>query len=251
MASRMPVKARSFTRARASTSASKRRSSFMLARSRLPATTLRTLSSEVKSIDVPVGTYNLNLLAAIVPLNLVATGTAGSSFFNRVGRRIEMKSLLMKAVILPLRTTTVQDYVRVMIVYDRQSNGAAPSISDILQTTSATGANTTTVYSDINLNNRDRFSILRDHRIYLPSVTDTAGVLTAVGPVDPISLTFNVKDYIKLKGLVTQYKADSNPPVLSDLATGGLFLVTLGTQVGGTNDGWALSAEFRLRYFDR
>lgn len=156
----------------------------------------------------------------------------------------------MKGLIQPLRTAAFSDYVRILVIYDRQTNGALPAIADILQTTSQTGANTNSVFSDINLNNRDRFMILRDMRVVLPSLTVTAGVVTNPGFVDPVTGTFFVKEYIKLKGLITQYRADSSAAVIGDIASGGLFLVTFGQTAAGM-EGFNSFLETRLRYGDK
>jgi len=133
------------------------------------------MTSELKALDVPNNTVLVNTTAVITPLNLIR---AGSTFCNRIGRKIEMESARLVGALVPVRTVVNQDYVRIMIVYDRQTNGALPAIADILQTTDQATANTTGTLSGVNLNNRDRFVILKDHHVTLPSFTDTAGVIT-------------------------------------------------------------------------
>lgn len=207
---------------------------------------LRSNSTELKALDFPASNQLLNATAVITPLNLIR---AGSSFFNRVGRKIEMQSLRIVLEVEPLRSITADDYVRFMIVYDRQTNGALPAIADIIQTTDQAGANTTTPLSGINLNNRDRFVILRDHRLQLPSLQVAAGVVSNLGPQDQATRNFIFDDYIKLKGLVTQYKQDSAPAVIGDIATGSLLFVTFGEQAAGS-EGYRSLFEARLRYKD-
>lgn len=208
---------------------------------------LRANTFEVKALDVPSTFYAFNTTAVVTPLSLIQTG---SSFFNRIGRRIEMKNVRVSGSLQPLRTVANQDYLRLMIIYDRQTNGALPALADILQTTSQTGANSNTALSGVNLNNRDRFVILRDLRIAPPSQTDTAGVITNLGPIDPITTLTNIDLFVRLKGLICQYKADSSPAVIGDIATGGLFLVTFGLLAPGA-EGWQAALEIRLRFFDR
>lgn len=202
---------------------------------------------EIKAVDIPVTSWNINTTAQIVPINLIQ---AGSTFCNRIGRKVEMASVRVSGMIRPAgNTTTVQDYARVLIVYDRQTNGALPAISDILQTTNQSTTNTTTSFSGININNRDRFTILRDNRYELPTVTDTAGVLTNKGLEDQAHSNYMIDQYIKLGNLCTQYKADSNPAVIGDIATGALFLVIFGSAASGS-EGFTFEAELRLRYYD-
>lgn len=201
---------------------------------------------ELKSLDLPAASYALNTTAVITPLNLIRVG---STFCNRIGRKIEMQSLRVAGRLDTLRTVADEEYTRILIVYDRQANGALPAIADILQTTDQATANTTTSFSGVNLNNRDRFVILRDERIVTPSATVTAGVITNLGVVDPVHRLTNFDWYIKMKGLLTQYKADSAPAVIGDIATGSLLLVTFGATAAGS-EGWAVALESRLRYLD-
>jgi len=213
----------------------------------LPAN-LSSRSPEVKSLDVPSATYTLNTTAVVTPLNLIQTG---SSYFDRIGRRIEMKNVRISGVVRPIRTQNAVggDYVRICVVYDRQTNGALPSLADVFQTTDQNGANTSTSFSGVNLNNRDRFTILRDLRIVPPNITITAGSPSLIGVVDPVEPMTNIDFFIRLKGLTTQYKADSAPAVIGDIATGGLFLITFGFLASGS-EGWSTTLESRLRYND-
>jgi len=212
----------------------------------------RSSSAEVKSVDLPVAPYLISIPAIIVPLNLISSG---SSFFNRVGRRIEMKNIRVVCTIFfnpPVAVNTLfpSFYVRFLIVYDRQTNGSIPSINEILQTTDQSGVNSTTAFSGVNLNNRDRFSILRDTRISIPQVTSSATGNVSLGATftDPLKPLSNLDHFVKLKGLVTQYKADTNPSVIGDIATGGLFWI-MHTTAGASP--WACEMEARLRYHDK
>lgn len=216
---------------------------------RLPAN-LRSFGGEVKAIDSGLtSTSGLNGTGAVICLNLVR---AGSSFFNRIGRRIELKNITFSAIIAPLRTSTAatSEYVRILIVYDRQTNGANPAIADILQSTDQSGANTTSSFSGINLNNRDRFRIFADERITLPNITVVGAITTSPSvDIDPMKTTFNIKRFIKLGRELTQYKADSAPAVVGDIATGGLFLVFLGSTGAGA-ESYAVNWESRVRFND-
>lgn len=218
---------------------------FLLQRANIPAS-LASKSPELKALDVPAGTVSLNQTGSVTALNLIRVG---STFCNRIGRKIEMKSLRIVGAIAPIRTVAAQDYVRIMLVYDRQANGALPALADVIQTTDQATTNSTSSFSGINLNNRDRFVMLRDHHVTLPSATYTAGVITNPGFSDPVSRTFNIDDYIKLGSLVTQYKADSAPAVIGDIASGSILLVTVGAAVAG-QEGFNFQLETRLRYRD-
>jgi len=203
-------------------------------------------SGEIKSLDITSAQYGISTTATITPLNLIR---AGSSFFNRIGRKVEFKSLHLKCFLTAVRTAGF-DYARIMVVYDSQTNGTLPAISDILQDCDQAGTNTTNSLASANLNNRDRFRIIMDERVVLPAVTVTAGVVTAEGSPDPIKKFIDLDRFIPLKGYTTQYKADSSPAVTGDIATGGLYFVTLGAQASGS-EGYNAYMSSRLRYMDR
>lgn len=204
---------------------------------------------EIKAVDTSNGNANVNLqintTGNVTAMNLVS---AGSSFFNRIGRKIEMKSVHFHGnLIFTANAPTQEDYLRVIIVYDRQTNGAVPAVTDILQNTDQQGANTNNAYADVNLNNRERFMIIMDKRISAPAVT-AVGLLGGIqDSAQPVYA--NINHFKKLGGLLTHFKADSSPAVIGDVATGGLFLLTLGTVAAGSN-GYSLNASWRVRYDD-
>lgn len=240
---------------------SSRRAMRMAIPRQLPAR-LVSRSGEIKALVVsnttaaPGGAaLAINSTGSIIPLNLIQ---AGSSFFNRVGRKVEMKSLLIEITLRPVvaARSTASDTARILVVYDRQTNGALPAISDILQDTEQNGTNTTQANSNINLNNRDRFQIIRDIRMCLPAITNAAtGVPTAAWPT-LIQGTASggqgalVREFIKLGELCTQFRADSSPAVIGDIATGALYLITFSEQAAGAEGFSAVSWNARLRYHD-
>lgn len=206
---------------------------------------------EVKALDVAKGFAPYVSTASVVALNLIQ---AGSSFFNRVGRRLRMKSIQIQGYI-ELQSVTgqvVPDLLRTVVVYDRQTNGAYPALADIFQDTDQTGANTTNELSGLNLNNRERFAILMDLKHKTPVLHAAAGVIDTtqgIWPTDQglqVNGGFNINEFRKLRGVETHYKADSNPAVIGDISTGGLYLVTF----CGTSGQWTLDVKTRLRYND-
>lgn len=79
----------------------------------------------------------------------------GSNASQRIGRKVVMKSVYLRYRIQLAATTVGGGKMRLMLVYDKQSNAAAPAITDILLTNNWTSPN--------NLSNRDRFTVLCDH----------------------------------------------------------------------------------------
>lgn len=205
----------------------------------------KSTGRELKAVDVPFAVYNF--LSAGSP-SLLANGIqVGAGFFNRVGSKVEMVNLHLRGFISNNATCLVQG-LRMLVIYDRQPNGAMPTINDILQSRQDTGVATNSNMSEINLDQRDRYIILRDKMWYAPPCTNTAGVLTN-GPSFPGNqlCSFEINEFIKLKGLTTHYKASSNPAVIGDINTGALY-VYFGTT--GVTGNWAANVSSRLRFYD-
>jgi len=201
---------------------------------------------ELKSVDTVQGaaavTQALNATGTLTAVNLIRSG---AGFNNRIGRRIEMKSLHLTGYVTQTGTaTTTTDLGRIMVVYDRQPNGALPTINNILLQYDQQGNTYTTPLSGINPDQRERYMVLMDERIVLPAVT-VGGV---TGSVDGVTKTFNINRFISLAGLKTQYSGESNPAAIGDISTGALYVLTLGGIAAPS--GWAFVASWRLRYND-
>lgn len=199
--------------------------------------------------DAINGALALNGTGSIIGLNFIQVG---SSMFNRIGRKIEMRSVKLNAFMTIIsaitRATTGPDYMRVSIVYDRQTNGSFPTQSDIYQDTEQSGANTDSATSGINMNNRERFVTIMDIRFSAPQATATAGVLTNVYP-NSYCVGSHVNEFRKLRGLTTHYGADSNPAVVGDIRSGGLFIVSRGSNAAGA-ELFQMNWNLRMKYTD-
>lgn len=202
---------------------------------------------ELKSVDNWNAGISCGAAGSINLMNGIATG---SSFYNRVGRQIKMKSFQIKAFFRSNTQFSDQTYVRIALVYDAQSNGVAPTLTDLWTDYSATGATQTTPTSGINLNNRDRFRILMEETVNLPQVgiqtTNDIGTVNTGPGSSPGAKELCLHKYINLKGLVTNFKSDTN--TVGDISTGGLFLVTLGSSTFTAP--WTLVFSTRVRFYD-
>ena len=211
----------------------------------------RRSTPELKCVDTTNGNgsgvvLSLNTTPLVTPLNLVQSG---AGFYNRIGRRIEMKSLHLTGLIHSTGKQADQDYCRLLVVYDRQTNGALPAASDILKDYDQSGSSSTGVFSGINPDNRERFVILADYRLAMPGTSDTAPGISANHAVDPVAPTFNINRFIPLKNLQTQFQAEHNPALIGDISTGAMYLVTMGS-FASTTEPWRFDAKWRLRYRD-
>lgn len=206
-----------------------------------------TAGAEIKAIDIAAANYAFRepgIASNVILLNGVQNGSA---FYQRGGSRIEMKNLHIRGQVTNL-ATSVGTSLRLLIVYDRQPTGALPTIATILQSRDQAGTASTSGFSEINLDRRARFSILRDMQFYCPNVTNTAGVLTN-GPNFPgdDDQNFDINEFIKLKGLATFYSATAAPTTIVEISTGALYACFVATTTDTT---WNCAAAFRLRYDD-
>jgi len=78
----------------------------------------------------------------------------GSGADQRIGRKVTIKSLLLKYSFNLGATSTGGSPCRILVVYDKQANAVAPNITDVLLADAFNSPN--------NLSNRDRFVTLVD-----------------------------------------------------------------------------------------
>lgn len=211
---------------------------------------------EVKAMDYPQKTAGSDVVTALISTTVTYDGlnlvTEGTSFYNRVGRRIRMKSVTITGSLARSANTvtTGGEYLRVLLIYDRQPNGNFPGPTDVLLDYGADGTTGATSFSGMNMNNVERFAILRDKRIAVVSNDPTAGsngatVASVTGTVDP-----SIYWHVKLKDLETHYKGNTTPqPLIGDIATGALILMTIG-DVANTGCAYELQWKSRLRFVD-
>lgn len=230
----------------------------------LPAARFTTTGTEYKALDTflaataDAGTSRPAMTWAaggnICCLNLIQ---AGSSFFNRVGRKIQLSSLEVKFHIQPISSagaaiSVPENILRTLFIYDSAPNGAFPAIADVLQDTNMLGANSTSVHSGINLNYRDRFQVLRDIRIATPRIQfDASNNISVDGPVPQDTYTpFRHEFTKKLRNHDTCFRQDSTPAVIGDISTGAVFCLMISHTDFPANTNWNVTGRCRLRYSD-
>jgi len=176
--------------------------------------------SEKKYTDISAG-QNYGAGGAILLLNGVAQGTDAN---QRIGRKVKWVSILARFVIA-LGPTPTSFPVRTMLVWDKQTNAAAPAITDILVAASVVSPN--------NMDNRARFAVLLDW----------------VDDVNTVNKPFLTRTVYLRKTMQTIFSGTAN--TIGSIASGSLFLVTIGYTgaVAGTT-GPQTTFYTRLRYLD-
>lgn len=170
----------------------------------------------------------------------------GDDRYERNGRNIRMKSLHIRGKIAPedaLASDITAEFLRYLVIYDKQSNGAPPAMGDVLR--DSTSSAQSNVFSDINLDNRDRFEILRD--VSFPTSYFALGTQEII-PLDPTKQCFNVDIFIPLKGKEVMFNSN-NSETSADIQTGALFIMCMNLQTAN-NGKWTMQYQSRLRYYD-
>lgn len=189
-------------------------------------------SPERKFLDVTVvDDTSINEDGTFILLNGMAQGTSQST---RVGNKMTMTSIQCRYNVYNGTTQTNSVPVRILIIYDTQTNALAPAVNDILSDTTAARR----VTSPMNLANRDRFKIIHEHT-WVPG--------HYIDPVDSIGFQDFNKIYKKIR-LDTIFNNTSGGTV-ADIQTGSLYCLILADSAAGTGSPrW--QATFRLRYID-
>lgn len=176
---------------------------------------------EKKKIDLVQATYACTQTGSVTALNLCATG---DDYTNRNGRKILMKSLQIRGYFEPEDLIVDNCLARVVILYDCQTNGTLPVVTDILDAA--------TSLSSLNLSNRDRFKVLLDKQY--------------VGAVAGGSPTVGMWKKFKRLNLETVYNGTG--ATIGAIQSGSLLMLTISDRAstGGIN----FKATTRVRFTD-
>lgn len=194
-----------------------------------PALASGSGAREKKTIDLDVANYEITSTGSVTLLNGVATG---DDFTDRDGRRIMMKSVYITGYTRPTDNNYSDHGCRMLIVYDKQANGAAPAVTAILKENTFSG--------QLNLNNRSRFQIIADKRWVVGSRDTTATMAFAASPSN-----HNVKIFKSLN-MDTQYSGTT--AAVASIATGALYMVLIADNGAGL--GSTFSGTTRVRFMD-
>lgn len=210
---------------------------------------LQLRKPEVKGVDLSEN--NIHFTSAGIFSSALNATVAGANESNRIGRKISMRSVQIRGAVYPYQAgaAPIRDFIRLILVYDRQPNGAAPALADVLEDVDQAGTRTTTSFSGLNLSNADRFKVLRDWHWAMP-VANLAGAASGDEQVsDPGATLMSIKAFVKLNGLETHYNAGA-AGTIADITTGALFLLAVGLSAEA-NAQYRFLFDTRVRYADQ
>jgi len=183
------------------------------------------MTAERKFLDTNPGQFDLGTTAAWSTLTLINGIGPGSSASQRIGRKVNLASILIK---LNSRIKEGATFgggpVRVLVVYDKQANAATPLITDILEFDHMNSPN--------NLSNRDRFVTVFDQII------------------PPVSVAGDFAQYVTLfKKLQLEQVFNSGVDnLIASISTGAMWIAF--ANVGTTNAVIQMKFTSRVRYTD-
>jgi len=191
---------------------------------------------EKKVVDINAATYLIENTGTI--LTLLNGTVPGSQNFNRIGRKIALSSLQIRGFVRQADNTVAARQVRMIIVYDKQANASAPTFANVISSQNIGGTVSSTCTDMVNLDNRDRFRIIRDRTFVFGDINAAWAAGSNVEDVDM---------YIKLGDLPTIYNAGS-AGTIGDIQSGSLYVFWISTQANST--GSAAEVSYRLRFKD-
>lgn len=118
-------------------------------------------NAELKFLDTGINIASVGTTGATLPSNLVIPQNTTDS--GRIGNKITLKNFMLQFALSNDDATTgafSSGNVRIAVVLDRQANGALPAWADVFATASLGAFR--------NLDNVDRFKILKDQVINVP-----------------------------------------------------------------------------------
>lgn len=183
---------------------------------------------ELKYVDVFSTFQTFPDSGALFLLNGLAPGTGAS---QRIGKKALMKTLQFRGSVSAnvFTTNPFQGIVRFLWIYDKQSNATAPTVAQILESSSS-------ATSFMNMDNRDRFVVLADK---VMPIDQSGGHESA-----------QVKLYKKCN-LATIFNAGT-AGTIADITSGSIYLLIMSETGGGPlpDNLPLLTFTSRIRYDD-
>lgn len=183
--------------------------------------------NEMKYIDIELAAYAADTTGVVTFVTPIIPGSLLVG--QREGSRVMLCGTQLRGVAVA-GTTGALSQACALLVYDRQSNGAAPAILDVLEQVSS--------YSYQNTVNRSRFDILGRWNFTLIGNSTTPTVGQELKQID-IKTTFRKPQVWNQAATGAQ----------ADIVSGGLYLLTFGDTAAGTAAG-VINVHIRTFYGD-
>jgi hypothetical protein len=189
---------------------------------RSPVKRQSRLSSEASlKVLTPQLSINADTTGAIALANGIVPGF---DIAGRLGRLVTIKSILVDIEDFATAATGIDQYHRTLLVYDRQTNGAALAVTDVLSSVN--------VLAPYNFGNLARFVILYDQAHYLNAVSEPgSGLHYRIRVRRPLDVVFNA----------------GTAGTVADIQSGSLYLIAIGNVAAGVAAG-AIVSQFTIKF---
>jgi len=209
---------------------------------------VKGLDTDLEQVLGVVATTNTNANAVV--LNLIQAGTGS---WNRVGRKVNLKSVRLVGVarttVTPAVTTgsNVANFVRMVVVWDKQpSGGAIPAFDNIFGITAQDGTESCPdILCPPKYDNQDRYRVMRDKVMEM-----TPAAFAATGTVPSAGLLCTFDEYIKLNNAEVVFQGQSSPMTIADVSSGALYVYFRSYNNQAAVAQAQIDAIARLRYID-
>lgn len=197
-------------------------------------------SKEKKAFSRNSAAYEVNTGGSFTLLNVPVPGTG---FNERVGRKIYNKSLYIRgkvylenARVLLAATNAFAQLARLIVFIDFQPNGVTPAVTDLLVEANSN--------SQLNLDNRDRFRILKDKQYAFDPL-----VITASSAVISFNHTISAVKCFKKLNFETIFNGVGGGTI-GDITSGALYMFWIGDVAAAVGTDCVASVTTRVRYDD-
>ncbi len=189
---------------------------------------------ELKFFDTDQSDASIAATGDVLNTGSICQIPQGVTESTRIGRKCTIKSISMRMLFsLPSLTTPVgpvSSMIRVLLVLDKQCNGAAPNVTDLLETANWLSHN--------NLANKGRFRVLYDRKL---NVQPTSG---AGGDTDGNWPRSNVyREHFMKCNIPIEFKSTTG--AIGEITSNNLFQLFIAEQPGVGIEG-----KVRLRFAD-
>ncbi len=192
---------------------------------------------ELKFHDVDVDMTGADHSAGVIlntsSINLIAQGVTEST---RIGRKCVIRSIGWRGNVDYAVATGAgaadADQLRLMLVLDKQANGAAPAVTDVLESAN--------IHSFNNLSNKGRFRVLSD-KIHFLNVVGAAGD----GTTHDYMIVKEPIEFFKQVNIPLEFSAGTG--AITEIRSNNLFILAI-SQLASTST--SIDSKVRLRFSD-
>lgn len=214
-------------------------------------------AGEKKVSDKPSDPALPNLLGIQVDTTVPAASIVllhapkvGSEFTSRVGRKTCAKSIYVRGICGlngpntpggPTAGFSPSQQLRMILFVDWQPNGQAPTVTQVLKFADSA--------SQLNLDNRDRFHIIKDKVWFFDSSIANQGAINRTGASVKVYKKINIET--TFNGTVSQGNSPTDTQgAIADIATGAIYMMWVGSAAASTTTAGRFAGTTRIRYVD-